>query len=154
MHSIVKAILAILILVSSVAFSAEKKFGKKLSIATVTKVSDVFAEPAKFNGKKVLIEGSIVDVCEKRGCWIRISSDKESESIIFKVEDGIIVFPMTIKGKKVRAEGIVDVKVTSIEDQITQGKERAKEEGTEFDSKTITAPKTTVRLMGEGAIVR
>jgi hypothetical protein len=60
------------------------------------------------------------------GCWLALGSDKESQVLRFKVEDGVIVFPMTAKGKKAKVEGIVTV---------TKGTE------------------TTVQIKGEGAIV-
>ena len=96
----------------------------------------------------------MVDVCKKRGCWIKLAGDKEFESIRFKVEDGVMVFPMEAKGKTARAEGVVSVTTYSKEDLIAQGKEHAKEQGTAFDPSTVTGPKTVVQIKGEGAVVR
>lgn len=141
-----------LVIVGSV-YAGERKYGKTLTLKEKTKISDVLAQPENYNGKKVLVEGPVIGVCEKRGCWIRIGSDKEFESIQFKVEDGVIVFPMKEKGKKVLAEGIVSVKTYSVEEQIEQGNERAKEQGTTFDPASITGPKTIIKLKGEGAVI-
>jgi len=153
-----KKILSILVILSFVATmsvaASEKQYGKKLTVTETTKVSDIIANPAKYNGKKVKVEGAIVGVCEKRGCWIRISGDKDFEAIRFKVEDGVIVFPMEIKGENVVAEGVVSVNTVSKEQLIEQGKKHAAEEGTEFDPSTVTGPKTTLQINGEGAVVR
>jgi hypothetical protein len=144
---------ALLLLASMVTAGSPKKYGKHLTLKEKTKVSDILAAPEKYKGKKVLVEGAVVDVCEKRGCWIELGSDKEFESIIFKVDDGVITFPMSAKGKTARAEGVVSVTTLSKEDRIERGKKQAADEGTTFDPSTITGPKTTVRIMGEGAVI-
>ncbi len=135
-------------------FAGEKKFGKELTIKERTKISQILANPEQYKGKRVLVEGMIVDVCKERGCWIKIASDKEFETITFKVEDGVMVFPLDVKGQTAVAEGVISVRTYSIEDLVIQGKERAKEEGTTFDPTTVKAPKIVVRLMGEGAVVQ
>src|SRR5687767_743477 len=104
----------------------EKKYGTALTLTEVTKISDIYANPDKFAGKRVQVEGPVVDVCAEMGCWLALGSDKESQVLRFKVEDGVIVFPMTAKGKKAKVEGIVTV---------TKGTE------------------TTIQIKGEGAIV-
>lgn len=152
-----KRMLALAILCSlflSVGLSAEKKFGKKVTLKEKTKISDILANPEKYNGKKVLVEGPITDVCKKRGCWIRLGSDKEFQTMTFKVEDGVIVFPMDVKGKTALAEGVVSVVTTSVEDQIAEGKKHAKETGEEFDPASVKGPKTVIQIKGEGAVVR
>jgi hypothetical protein len=131
-----------------------KKFGKTLTLTEKTKVSEILAHPQAYDGKKVLVEGAVIDVCQKRGCWIKIGSEKEFESIRFKVDDGVIVFPMTAKGKSALAEGVVSVKTYSKEELIEQGKHQAEEQKTQFDPSTITGPKTVVQIKGEGAVIK
>ncbi len=142
------------ILLFTVSFAASKNYGKKLTVKEKTKISDILADPKKFAGKKVLVEGTVVDVCQERGCWIKVASDKEFESLRFKVEDGVIVFPMEAKGKTALAEGVVSVRTVSKEDLIKQGEYEAKEEGRTFDASTVTGPKTIVMLKGEGAVIK
>lgn len=140
--------------VAAVAMAAqEKKFGAALTLTEVTKVSDIYANPEKFSGKRVQVQGPIVDVCESMGCWLALGSDKEFESIRFKVEDGVIVFPMSIKGKNAKVEGIISVETLTVAQQIAQGEEHAKEQKKTFDPKTITGPKVGIQIKGEGAIV-
>jgi len=50
----------------------------------------------------VLIEGTIVDVCTNIGCWIELRGEASGQKIRVKVEDGEIVFPVTIRGKHAR----------------------------------------------------
>jgi hypothetical protein len=148
-------ILTLTLLLSAQALfgGTPKKYGKALSLNTKTTVSEILAAPAKYDGKRVQVEGAVVDVCESRGCWIELASDKEFESIIFKVEDGVITFPMSAKGKTARAEGVIKVTTLSKEELIERGKKQAAQEKTTFDPSTVKGPKTTVRLMGEGAVI-
>jgi hypothetical protein len=143
-----------LVLVLSFAIAAPKNYGKKLTLKDKIKISDILADPEKFKGKKVLVEGAVVDVCKERGCWIKLASDKEFETIRVKVDDGVIVFPMDAKGKTATAEGVVSVKTYSKEDLIKQGEMHAKEEGTAFDPATVTGPKTVVQIKGDGALIK
>lgn len=149
----VPTVLLSLLLLTVVAYAAPKEYGKKLTLKETTKISDILANPEQFDGKRVLVEGTIIDVCSHRGCWIKLASDKEFESIRFKVDDGVIVFPMEIKGKTARAEGVISVKTYSKEDLIKQGEQHAKEEGKEFDPSTVTGPKIVIQINGEGAVV-
>ncbi len=131
----------------------DKTFGTALTLTEVTKVSDIYATPDKFNGKRVLVQGPIVDVCADMGCWLAIGGDKEGQTIRFKVEDGVIVFPMSVKGMNAKVEGVLTVAMLSEAEQIAQGEELAREMKTTFDPKTVKGPKESVEIKGEGAVV-
>ncbi len=147
-------VLLVAVLFTTAAFAGGKKnYGKELTVKETTKISDIIAAPEKFNGKRVKVAGPIVDVCKTRGCWVKLGSDKEFEAIRFKVEDGVIVFPLDLKGQNAVAEGIVSVKKISVEEQIKSGKKMAEEHGTAFDESTVKGPKTILQIDGEGAQV-
>jgi hypothetical protein len=135
---------------------AAKDYGKPLTLKVTTPISSILKDPKAFEGKRVQVEGQIVEVCEERGCWIKIASDKPLESIRFKVEDGVIVFPLDARGKKALAEGVVKVRELTREQAVAQAKELAKERGTlkSFDESSIKGPVTDIQIMGDGARVR
>ncbi len=130
------------------------QFGKELSISEPTSIAAIMENPESFNGKRVLVEGRITEVCEMMGCWIMIQDPDGGKNLRFKVEDGVITFPMDIKGKIARAEGIVSVKEQSVDEQIAEGQHHADETGTTFDASAVTGPKGRIQLEGEGALVR
>lgn len=149
------AVLVIVALAATAGLSAAaRKFGKPLTLKDTTKISDIYASPDAFNGKRVKVEGPIVDVCAERGCWIAIGSDQEFQTLRFKVDDGVIVFPMEIKGRTAVVEGVLTVTTLSVADQIEQGEHMAKEKKTSFDPKTVKGPKTSIMIKGEGAEVQ
>lgn len=141
---------------SATMAQSTKDYGKALTLKATTPISSIIKDPKTYNGKRVLVEGLIVEVCETRGCWIRIASDKEFESLRFKVEDGVITFPMEAKGKTVLAEGVISIKTFTREQAIEQAREAAKERGTlaRFDPSKIKGPVTDIELTGEGARVK
>jgi hypothetical protein len=153
MHRCVAAVVAIVLCASLAGAAAAKKYGKPITLKETTKVSDIYAKPDAFNGKRVKVEGPIVDVCSEKGCWIAIGSDKEFQTIRFKVDDGVIVFPMTLKGSNAVVEGVVTVTQLSVEDQIEQGTHMAQEKKVPFDPKTVKGPKTSIMIKGEAAEV-
>jgi hypothetical protein len=150
----VVAVAVALVLFATVGFAAgQTKYGKELSLKETTKISDIYANPDKYNGKRVQVKGPIVQVCEEMGCWIEIGSDKQFNALRFKVDDGVMVFPMTLKGMIATVEGLLSVTTVSLAEQIAQGQQTAKEKKTTFDPKTVKGPKVSIQIKGKGAVV-
>jgi hypothetical protein len=141
------------VMAGAIQAAQEKQYGTALTLKEVTKISDIHANPEKFSEKRVQVEGPIVGVCSHMGCWVELGSDKESQTLRFKVDDGVIVFPVTLKGRNAKVEGVISVETLSVEEQVRRGEEMAREMKTTFDPKTVTGPKTTIQIKGEGAIV-
>lgn len=147
-------VLALIMLISTAFAGGGKKYGKEITLKEKTKVSEILAAPEKYVGKKVLIEGAVVDVCSKRGCWIEIGNDKQFEKIKVKVKDGEIVFPMEEKGKDAVVEGEVCKISLTKEQALERAKEEAKEHGTKFDPSSVTGPVTFYQIKGIGAEIK
>jgi hypothetical protein len=105
-------------------------------------------------GKTVKVEGLITDVCSKRGCWIKLGGDKEFQTITFKVDDGVISFPMSVKGKRAEAEGVFTRVELSQEEALARARHEAEENKKPFDPKSVSGPATLYVLKGSGAVVR
>ena len=71
---------------------AGEPYGEALTLTELTPISAIHDAPEDFVGERVLVEGQVVAVCESRGCWIDVESDREYEKIQIKVDDGVIVF--------------------------------------------------------------
>ncbi|MGB3213117.1 MAG: DUF4920 domain-containing protein [Desulforhopalus sp.] len=134
--------------------AGELKFGEPLTLDTVTPVSEINKNPEKYKGKRVLIEGLVINVCAARGCWMDVASDLPFEKIQVKVVDGEIVFPMEAKGRSARVEGIAEEMKLTKEQAIRMGKHHAEEQGTTFDPTSVTGPVTFYRLRGLGAVIQ
>jgi hypothetical protein len=132
----------------------ELKLGETLTLDSVTAVSEINKNPEKYLGERVLIEGLVINVCAKRGCWVDIASDLPFEKIQVKVVDGEIVFPMEAKGRLARVEGIPEEMKLTKEQAIRMGTHRAEEQGTTFDPSSITGPVSFYRIKGLGAVIK
>ncbi len=155
MNKAIKIVL-MLLFVSSFSFAKEsKKYGKEITLTEKTQISKILENPEAFVGKKVLVEGTVVGVCAKRGCWISLAGDKEYESIKVKVNDGEIVFPMEAKGKKALVEGEV---YSFVLDGEGCGGDCSKEEHKKGDKKEECKhekkQKKVYQIKGLGAVIK
>jgi hypothetical protein len=130
-----------------------QRYGEKLKGNDLVSISDLIDNPKVYVGKNIRVTGKVVGVCEHQGCWIDIAGTRNQEKIRFKVDDGVIVFPMTVKGKDVIAEGIFEELVLSEEQAIQMEKHHAEERGEECDPTTVTEPMTIYRIKGNGALI-
>jgi hypothetical protein len=145
--------LTALTLAVTVSVSAQaKKYGTPLTLKETTKVSDIYATPEKFAGKRVRVEGPIVDVCEDMGCWLAIGSDKEFQTLRFKVEDGVIVFPMSAKGLHATLEGVIEVGKPA--EDAAMAEKMKKMDPAERAKHEKEMAKVTIQIKGEGAEIR
>ncbi len=128
------AILIIVLLTAAFLTAAEQKLGKPVDLKTTTTIKAILAEPEKYLGKEVKIEGEITQVCQMAGCWIMVKDASSSEPIMVKVDDGVIVFPKDGAGKNVTVQG----KLEKVADEAQQ------EAGS----------KSPYRIKGSGAVVK
>lgn len=130
---------------------AAQILGEGLKVQNRTPVSELIDHPDSYLGKRVQVEGVIVEVCEMRGCWIYLSSDRPYEKIRVKVKDGEIVFPLEARGKNAVVEGILEKLELSREEVIARRQHHADEKGERFDPSTVTEGETVYRLRGLAA---
>lgn len=129
-----------------------QSFGAGVKLASATSIDAILAEPKKFAGQTVRVEGMVTDVCPMRGCWFEMAGDKPGQKLRFKVTDGEMVFPVESKGKHAVAEGVVAVHELSLDDTKEYAAEEAREKNQPFDPASVTAPMSVVRLDGTGAV--
>lgn len=127
-------------------------FGAGVKLTTSTSIDSILAEPKKFAGQTVRVEGMITDVCPKRGCWFEMAGTKPGQKLRFKVTDGEMVFPADAKGKQAVAEGVVAVKEMTLEESKQYAEYQAKEYKLPYDPAKVTEPMAVVRIDGTGAV--
>ena len=152
-----KIIFALVLLIFSsatslLAFEGDK-FGKPLTLTELTKVSELEKSPQSFVGKKVLISGTVVEVCSTRGCWMDIASDTPFKKIQIKVTDGVIVFPLSARGRTAYVEGVLEELKLSKKNALDYQRHKAREKGISFDPATVTGPQTIYRVRALGAVI-
>ena len=131
-----------------------QSFGAGVTLTDSVSIDALLADPNAFNGKTVRVEGMVLDVCPKRGCWMELAGKEPGHKLKFKVTDGEMVFPMDAKGKVAVAQGVVAVKELTLEETKQYAEYQAKEYGKPYDPASITKPQQIVRLDGTGAVFR
>lgn len=150
---------------SSLAFAQEaKKFGPPAGNAVVGDVygsgvasnaeskaisADKLSRKLKKENRKVdnvAVKGKVTDVCDKKGCWLTIQTEDNSQFFV-KMKDYAFFVPTALKGKTVVMDGTAERKVTSVDEQKHYA-EDAKKPKAEIDA--ITNPKEEIRFVANG----
>lgn len=148
------ALIAALLMMIAPATAAEtgKTYGKGVDGTEVVQVSELVANADKYIGQTVRVEGVVIDVCAKRGCWMDLKSD--GGTIRIKVDDGVIVFPMDAKGKSAIAEGVFTKIELTAEQAAAHAKHQAEEKGQVLDAANVPdAPTVIYQIAGTGAVI-
>jgi hypothetical protein len=103
-----KTLMVAAVMAAVVGVSAEEtKLGAGVTLKDATPIAALAERPQEFVGKTIRIDGVATAVCEEMGCWMAVApeSDPKGPTVRLKVEDGVIVFPVSAKGRKVSAQG-------------------------------------------------
>lgn len=144
-----------LVLVAATAAWAGETYGSGVKTPEATPIAKILADPDAYVGKTVRIEGKVLDVCPMKGCWMELAGEDGKQSLKVKVDDGVIVFPVTSKGKLAVAEGTVEAIPMTKERYVAWLEHLAEERGEKFDASDIAAlgdgPFRILQLKGTGA---
>jgi hypothetical protein len=121
----VKAILVFVGLAASVQ-AAGQSLGAGVKLPEPTPIAALYANPERFVGKTVRLDGVVTAVCEQMGCWMVLAESAEStRTVRFKVDhDGALTFPIAARGKHASAEGVFE----RIDAADKEGNEAAREQ--------------------------
>ncbi len=141
-----KALLAIGMLALVAPLTAgETRLGTGVNLKETTAIKALVEQPSAYVGKTLRIDGVATAVCTHMGCWMAVAAegDDKGPTVRLKVDDGVIVFPVTAKGRMVSAEGVFEVVGSGAE-----SKEAANEHA-KHDAKASQ----TYQLKATGAII-
>jgi hypothetical protein len=140
-----------LLLIPLALGAGAEDFGEPLELAESIRIADLLSDPEAYVGQRVRVEGLVDDVCPMMGCWIDILEEQSQETIRFKVDDDVIVFPVEAKGQEVVAEGVLAKIEMDEQDARRWLAHQAEEKGEAFDPETVSGPMTVYRIDGIGA---
>ncbi len=141
------------LLLSANAFGKARDFGNGADMSKLQAISTVLASPAEFMNQEITVEGTITAVCQKRGCWMKLASDKKFQSLKIKVKDGDMVFPMSAKGKTAYATGRLQAMPMDKQQTIKYLSHLAKEAKESFDPNSVKEGMTLYQLVPTGVTI-
>lgn len=124
-------------------------FGTTITAENATAVSELPALMADKQLADVKIEGKVLDVCPKKGCWLSLEMPDKSITFV-KFKDYAFFVPLELIGKTVVVEGQAKKIETSV-DELKHYAEDAKKSKEEIAA--ITEPKKEIRLTANGVLV-
>lgn len=106
----------------------------------------VLANPDKYAGKTVAVEGVVVRSCKKEGCWMELASKQGGKSVRVTFGDHAFFIPLNSAGMKVKAEGTFQTKVLP-KDHVDH---LIKDDGAKFDKINADGTVTEVSFDAKG----
>jgi Domain of unknown function (DUF4920) len=122
------------------------KRGALLGNAKKVSLSKVLANPSKYAGQSVRVEGVIVRSCKMEGCWMELAPKQDAKSVRVKMKDHAFFIPLESAGAFAKAEGVFTVKTLSKEEV----KHMIEEDGAKFDNVNKDGTVTEVSFEATG----
>lgn len=124
-------------------------FGSVITADNATAVAELSTLMANKEMADVKIEGKVLDVCPKKGCWLSLEMPDKT-TLMVKFKDYGFFVPVEMIGKTVVLEGQAKKVETSVA-ELKHYAEDAKKSKEEIDA--ITEPKKEIRLTANGVLV-
>ena len=124
-------------------------YGEKITPDGAVNIAEIPAKLEKTESVDGKIKGKIVEVCEKKGCWLKLRVN-DSTTAMVKMKDYGFFLPLAAKGKTVVLDGEVKMKTTSVA-ELKHYAEDAKKSKEEIAA--ITKPENEIRVMAKGIVV-
>ena len=100
----------------------------------------------KFEGK---VSGKVVEVCQEKGCWMKIERPN-GENLMVKFKDYGFFMPKNIVGKEVVLDGEATVKEVSVKQQRHYAEDAGKSKA---EIEKIKEPKKELQFVAKGVLV-
>lgn len=125
-------------------------FGEKITADGAIQANQLLAQIAGKDSMQVKLEGTIEEVCQKKGCWMKLKLDNNNEMRV-KFKDYAFFVPKDASGKKVIIDGWAYADSLSVE-ELRHYAEDAGDSKEEIEK--ITKPEAEYTFMARGVIIR
>lgn len=96
--------------------------------------------------ERVIIQGKVMKVCAKKGCWITLENSKNIE-VFVKMKNYAFFLPQNIAGRTI----LLDTKVTKKNIPVKELQHYAEDAGkSKAEIAKITKPRTEIRVLANG----
>ena len=89
------------LLLASAAMASDapqwEKFGADLPQGPVVPLASALADPASHVGQPRVFSGRVVDVCQKKGCWVMLEDEGQGARVLLGDHDFYV--PKDVRGK-------------------------------------------------------
>jgi hypothetical protein len=76
--------------------TAWDKYGADIPAGAVVPLAQALAQPAAYEGQARVFSGRVVDVCQKKGCWVMLEDDGHGARVLLGDHDFYV--PKDVRG--------------------------------------------------------
>ncbi len=105
--------------------------GEEIQLQKSTPLESIKNDPRSFDGEQVLVEGTVMQVCQGAGCWARVITESPAETLFVKSIGDKVLLPMSCAGDRIRVEGPVIIVEPEPEEVVEGAETEALEEAAE-----------------------
>ena len=132
---------------------APASFGKEIEESNAYKSSIMFEKYqglAESDTLSTKFSAKVVEVCQAKGCWMRLDLNNGEEAMV-KFKDYGFFVPTDIAGKEVVVNGLAFINEISVEDQRHYAKDGGKSDA---EISKIIHPKKTYGFLADGVLIK
>ena len=134
----------------SVMTAEGEQFGSPIAKKGVITFEDMLKKLEKDGGYEGKVVGNVASVCQVKGCWMNIVSDKVDDEMFVKFKDYGFFMPLDVAGKNVIMDGYAFTTITSVDDL----RHYAEDEGKSAEEiAAITEPEEELQFLAHGVIL-
>jgi hypothetical protein len=82
------------------------RVGTPITTKKSTDIKALAADPRRYVGQTLRIEGTVKKVCQGAGCWVEVAA-KGGQTFLAKSLDESVLLPMDCAGRKITVQGVV-----------------------------------------------
>lgn len=124
-------------------------YGEKPNPQGAINISEIPLQLAKKEAFETKVRGKIVDVCSRKGCWIKLQVN-DSTTAMVEMKDYGFFLPLAAKGKTIVLEGAVKMKTTSVKELKHYADDAGK---SKEEIAAITKPEKEIKFTAKGIMI-
>ncbi len=125
-------------------------YGKAIDKKKAVSVKSLESSLAKSDTYTGKIEGEVISVCKKKGCFLTLKREETGDPIMVRFTDYGYFVPQDLVGKTVVVEGKAKVKETSVDWQKHYAEDLGK---SKEEIEKIKEPKRDISIVADGVLV-
>ncbi|MBD9434934.1 DUF4920 domain-containing protein [Pseudoxanthomonas sp. PXM03] len=122
--------------------TAWDKYGADIPVGAVVPLAQALAQPSAHEGQARVFSGRVVDVCQKKGCWVMLEDDGQGARVLLGDHDFYV--PKDVRG---------DAQVHGVLSRVTLSP-AARDHTAEETSTGAAVAEVEYRIVADGVQVR
>jgi hypothetical protein len=139
---------ASLVLSACASSGARDSYGSGVPRGEAIAATTVLHHPELYDGKTVVLEGTVAEVCPIKGCWMTMTEGDRSMRVTFK-DYGFFV-PKDCAGRTARVHGLVAVRDVPVD----EARHYLEDAGRHDEAAKITAPVRQLTMVADGVVLQ